>query len=302
MFSDFLDKQTLTSVSSTLQNVTFYPYFDVVSYTLAALAVRQELGAETLKFSRKHPLSCWLSTMVVAFAGGFVSNFLLGNAIISPFLNNREVLVATFVWYLVFYTPFDLFYKVVTFTPLKLVLVVAKEIQRTKKVYTGVVQAQALFPDAYLVQMLIGTSKGAGAGIIKVFERLIRGTWAPHSHEGLNPSFLTKACLMSALIFTFQRNGIFYDYADFNLIYLCIAVFLVQHKARTVLFGANDTFLPIENKVCQLFIGEYMDKIEEGPNNSFLINEDYTKKLDLNNNILPEPVKGNKKKNKAKKD
>lgn len=50
-------------------------------------------------FSRKHPLSCWLSTMLVVFAGGMVSNGLLGEPVLAPLKNNDQILVATAAWY-----------------------------------------------------------------------------------------------------------------------------------------------------------------------------------------------------------
>jgi len=49
-------------------------------------------------FSRKHPLSCWLSTMLVVFAGGMVANGLLGEPMLAPLKNNQQILVATLAW------------------------------------------------------------------------------------------------------------------------------------------------------------------------------------------------------------
>ena len=49
-------------------------------------------------FSRKHPLSCWLSTMLVVFASGMLCNGLLGEPILAPLKNTPQVVVATIVW------------------------------------------------------------------------------------------------------------------------------------------------------------------------------------------------------------
>lgn len=51
------------------------------------------------QFSRKHPLSCWLSTMLVVFAGGMLCNGLLGEPILAPLKNTQQLMVATVVWY-----------------------------------------------------------------------------------------------------------------------------------------------------------------------------------------------------------
>ena len=50
------------------------------------------------QFSRKHPLSCWLSYMLVVFAGGMLCNGLLGEPILAPLKNTPQLIVATVVW------------------------------------------------------------------------------------------------------------------------------------------------------------------------------------------------------------
>lgn len=59
------------------------------------------LGAQA--FSRKHPMSCWLSYMLVVFAGGMLCNGLLGEPIIAPLKNTGQIVVACAVWYFQYY-------------------------------------------------------------------------------------------------------------------------------------------------------------------------------------------------------
>lgn len=87
----------------------------------------------------------------------------------------------------------------------------------------GVLYAIKLYPNAHLIHILIGTAKGAGSGIIRVFEqvflnsfknfnqflKLIRGVWAPTHSEILRPSFTTKACVIASILLTFEKSGIF---------------------------------------------------------------------------------------------
>lgn len=89
-------------------------------------------------------------------------------------------------------------------------------IYRCKKVYDGVTHAGKLYPNAYLIMILIGTLKGKlyyykirnerlsiekfirviyscsftgnGAGFLKLFERLTRGVWTPTAMELMQPS------------------------------------------------------------------------------------------------------------------
>lgn len=51
-----------------------------------------------LPFSRKHPLSCWFSSMLVVFAGSLLANALMGEPTVSPCKNNNQLLLATAVW------------------------------------------------------------------------------------------------------------------------------------------------------------------------------------------------------------
>lgn len=54
--------------------------------------------AGAVQFSRKHPLSCWVSSMTVIFAGSILANLLMGEPVLSPFKNNNALLLATAVW------------------------------------------------------------------------------------------------------------------------------------------------------------------------------------------------------------
>ena len=54
----------------------FSPWFDLCHYTLAALAVRKEVGVSR---ARANPLATWLATMSASFAGSLLANPLLGN-------------------------------------------------------------------------------------------------------------------------------------------------------------------------------------------------------------------------------
>lgn len=89
---------------------------------------------------------------------------------------------------MVFYTPFDIGYKVGKFLPIKIVASAMKEIYRAKKVYDGVSHAAKLYPNAWVIMILIGTMKGNGAGFTKLLERLIRGAWTPTAMEFMQPS------------------------------------------------------------------------------------------------------------------
>ena len=94
-----MDYDTFMNMAEKLKNLEMFPYFEIAHSLLTALAVRKDLGSDAKDFSRKHPLACWISTMLVMFSGGMIFNGLLGQAILTPFKNTPEILLGTFIWY-----------------------------------------------------------------------------------------------------------------------------------------------------------------------------------------------------------
>lgn len=123
--------------------------------------------------------------MVLCFAGSFLANFLLGEPVVAPLKRSDDVLLATLVWYLVFYAPFDGVYRLAKWMPVKVVLSVLKELQRVYKIHQGVAYASKLYPNAHLIHVLIGTAKGAGAGIVRIFEQVCVERWRKEIRQGL---------------------------------------------------------------------------------------------------------------------
>ena len=59
---------------------------------------------------------------------------------------------------------------------------------RAKKVFDGVNHAAKMFPNAYVIMIIIGAVKGNGEAFVRVGERLLRGVWTPEAVEFLRPS------------------------------------------------------------------------------------------------------------------
>lgn len=237
-----------------------YPYFDVAHYILMCISVKDDLGPTATSFSRRHPFSCWLSCMLTSFAGSFLSCFLLGEPVITPFKNHRDIVLATAVWYAVFYSPFDVVCRLSKFFPVKIVLSVIKEVQRTHKISHGVNYTAKIYPESYLVQLLVGVSKGAGSGVVKIVEKLIRGSWAPMQHELLYPTFTTKACLVASIVFVLEKNRM-YVMAPHELVYLSVIGFFVYFKLSALVLGVTDPLAPVENVCCAILMGGVWDAL-----------------------------------------
>ena len=192
-------------MANQVTKLKMYPYFDIAHAVISCLYMREDLStgefysissgsiltkssfSGSIPFSRRHPFSCWVSCMCSIFSGAILTGFLLGEPILGAFKNSHEVVLATIVWYLIFYSPFDICYKVCKFMPIKVVFASMKEVIRCKKVHDGVAHAAKVYPNGYLIMAIIGTVKGNGAAFLKIGERILRGVWTPDAVEVLKP-------------------------------------------------------------------------------------------------------------------
>nr|ACO10506.1 Trimeric intracellular cation channel type B [Caligus rogercresseyi] len=257
-----MDPEIFLDVANQVTRLKMYPLFDLAHSVSCLLAIREELGSEGISYSRKHPLSCWITSMLMIFAGSVLANFLLGEPMLTPLKNNNQVLLATIVWFGIFYLPFDVGYKICRFLPFKIVCAALKEVYRAKKVHDGVYHASKLFPNAYVVMIIIGAIKGNGQAFITVAERLARGIWTPEAQEILRPTFSTKACLAAAVVFVIDRKTDLIS-APHALVYLMVVSFFVYFKLSSILLGISDPFIPFENLFSAVFLGGIFDALQE---------------------------------------
>ncbi|KAL5022577.1 hypothetical protein ScPMuIL_001732 [Solemya velum] len=266
-----MDPQTFMDIATTVTKLKMYPYFDIAHYVLMCLAVRDDvspqsstagpLGSGSPLFHRKHPLSCWFSSMILCYAGGMLGALILGDPLITPFKDHQAIITASAVWYLIFYSPFDIVYKFVKLLPCKLLICALKETQRAHKCYNAVTATAKIYPNSFVIIIMLGVVKSAGSGLVKNFSRLIRGVWIPGSNEILQPSFVTKACLLASIVFLLERMQ--YISAPHPLIFLGVVIFFVYFKLSAILLGITDPFAPLENLFCAVFMGGIWDALKK---------------------------------------
>lgn len=160
-----------------------------------------------------------------------------------------------------FYSPFDMVYKITHFMPCKVVFACMKEVIRCKKVHDGVAHAAKIYPSGYLIMIMIGTIKGNGAAFLKIFERILRGVWTPNAVEVLAPTFPSKACVAAAVIFVIDKKTDWIS-VPHALVYFGIVIFFVYFKLSSLLLGIHDPFLPFENLFCAIFMGGVWDTLQ----------------------------------------
>lgn len=254
---------TLSEVASIVAKLKMYPYFDVANYILMSMMVREDAHppptSDAQVLSRKHPLASWFSTMLMCFASIMLTNVILGEPPITPFTNQRDLLTATVVWYVLNYSPFDITYKLCKFLPFKVVIYCMKEIQRASKVLHGVHFAMKIYPNEWVIICVVGVLKGAGYYYMRMFERLVRGTWIPTSNEILQPTLATKACLIASILFVLEHEDVL-DVSHHHL-YLGVVGMFIFFRLLYLLVGIHNPFLLFERFLCAIFFGGIFDAI-----------------------------------------
>ncbi|XP_041826353.1 trimeric intracellular cation channel type B [Melanotaenia boesemani] len=250
---DLFELLYLDELSHGLANLSMFPYFDMAHYIVSVMALREQPGA--LEVSRVSPLACWFSSMLYCFGGAVLSGIMLAEPPVAPLSNGTSVLLASIIWYLVFYCPMDVVYCCASLLPLRLVLSGMKETTRTWKVLGGVTQAHTKYKDSLLVMIAIGWARGAGGGLISNFEQLVRGVWKPETNELLKMSYPTKITLIGAVLFALQHTH--YLPLQKHHLMLLYTIFIVVNKSRMMLTGSSSSpFATIESAVYKtLFTG-----------------------------------------------
>ncbi|NXI49600.1 TM38A protein, partial [Chloroceryle aenea] len=207
-----------------------------------------------VEMSRKSPFASWLCAMLHCFGSYILADLLLGEPPIGYFSNNSSVILATAVWYLIFFCPMNLFYKCVSFLPLKLVFVAMKEVVRVRKIAAGVHHAHHHYHHGWFVMMATGWVKGSGVALMSNFEQLLRGVWKPETNEILHMSFPTKASLYGTVLFTLQQTH-WLPISEAYLIFFFTMFMIVCKVIMTATHSHASPFAPVENFVCPVFFG-----------------------------------------------
>ncbi|KAM4706430.1 trimeric intracellular cation channel type B [Discoglossus pictus] len=242
----------LSEVSLQFSHLSMFPFFDAAHYLVSVMAAREQAGAADV--ASHSPMASWFSAMLYCFGGGILSSIMLAEPPVAVLSNSTNIILASSIWYMVFYFPYDLFYHCFCFLPLRLMVSGMKEVTRTWKIVSGVTHADSHFKNAWLVMIAIGWAKAAGGGLISNFEQLVRGIWKPESNELLKMSFPVKVSLIGAVLFSFQHIG-YLPISRHNLMFI-YTMFLVITKANMMLSHSKESPLqPIEAALGRLLFG-----------------------------------------------
>ncbi|KAF6127792.1 transmembrane protein 38B [Phyllostomus discolor] len=192
--------------------------------------------------------------MLHCFGGGILSCVLLAEPPLKFLANNTNVLLASSIWYIIFFCPYDLVSQGYSLLPVQLLAAGMKEVTRTWKIVGGVTHANSYYKNGWIVMIAIGWARGAGGSVITNFEQLVRGSWRPQADEWLKMSYPAKVTLLGSIIFTFQHTE-HLAIAKHNLVFL-YTMFLVGIKIVTMITEtATVPFAPLEDALRWILFG-----------------------------------------------
>ncbi|XP_048831776.1 trimeric intracellular cation channel type A isoform X2 [Brienomyrus brachyistius] len=200
--------------------------------------------------------------MLYCFGSYILADIMLGDSPVDYFHNNSHILLASAVWYLIFFCPLNLFYKCVAFLPVKLVLVAMKEVVRTRKIAAGVHHAHHAYHHGWFIMVITGYVKGSGVALMSNFEQLLRGVWRPETNEIMNMSFPTKASLYGAILFTLQESHLL-PLSKSMLICLFTLFMATSKVVLTARHSHGSPFALIESWMCHLLFGSPLGGSED---------------------------------------
>ncbi|XP_021116840.1 trimeric intracellular cation channel type B isoform X3 [Heterocephalus glaber] len=172
----------------TFSHTSMFPFFDIAHYLVSVMAMKHQPGAAAI--ARKNPVSSWLTAMLHCFGGGILSCILLAEPPLKFLTNHTNVLLASSIWYIIFFCPCDLVSQAYSFLPVQLLAAGMKEVTRTWKIVGGVTHANSYYKNGWIVMIAIGWARGAGGTIVTKFEQLVKGDWKPGGDEWLKMSHL----------------------------------------------------------------------------------------------------------------
>lgn len=245
------------SYAEQLAKLPMLPVLQCIHYIIMNLKLRMGEGA--LSFAYSHPMSSWVSSILTCFAGTFLTNFLLGNSLLSPLTDLEQIAILSVIWYLVFFCPLDLFTKVFMLKPLWIALLVVKEAHRAKNILKGVEISSTLYHDAWLVMIAVGTAKGAGSRLLRPVVMFAQGK-VDAVNEALYPSFVTKLSIVGSILFiVVQKRIVAFTTAEVLLGITCVGAFL---QVLMYLSNTSDPFTYLEKAVAAVLFKEPAEKAD----------------------------------------
>ena len=218
---------------------------------LMSVSLRSSFGESWRRFSRQHPLSCFLLAILYTFPGGIISACLLGEPVLFFLLNTPFVATMVTSWYLVFYSPGDIFFRLMAMLRLRIPMSAMQDFLRLHLVLSGVNEILLKHPSAILYPIVFAICKSSGFMFLKYAEYVISN--GPKKAFVL-PHHSTKTCILASVLITLCRTG--HLEAEAGNVFAFLVLIAISFRTMTAITDM-DPYEPLENFVCKGLFGSY---------------------------------------------
>ncbi|KAM7093987.1 trimeric intracellular cation channel type B [Molossus nigricans] len=232
--------------------ISMFPFFDIAHYLVSVMALKRQPGAVAVAW--KNPVSSWFTAMLHCFGGGILSCILLAEPPLKFLADHTNILLASSIWYIIFFCPHDLVSQGYSFLPVQLLAAGMKEVTRTWKIVGGVTHANSYYKNGWIVMIAIGWARGAGGSVITNFEQLVKGGWKPQADEWLKMSYPAKVTLLGSVIFTFQHTE-HLAISRHHLVFFYTVFLVVTKIVMMITETATVSSAPFEDAVSRILFG-----------------------------------------------
>ena len=152
-----------------------FPYLWLPHVIVMTFFLRSSLGPTAVPWAQRHPLSCFTLGLIYCFSGGLVGLFLSNKSLLTILTWSPNLYSFTIVWYLMFFSPYDLVHRLVSsLTPLLPLMVAAQDWLRIAVVASGIRTTLEEHPTAFVYPVVFAVITSNGFLIFKYFEQVLK--------------------------------------------------------------------------------------------------------------------------------
>jgi len=228
-----------------------FPFLWIPHCILCCLGLRATLGTNALDFARRHPLSCFLHGLSYTFAGAIVGLVLKGKSVLLILTMSSKLYSFAFVWYLIFFAPGDLPYKILTNLRVQPLLAAAQDWMRLGAVKANVKAAIEEQPETFLYPVAVATLTSSGLMIVKYVEQLLLGkdcAFVIKQHA-------TKTMALAAVVLTAVSKGYFQVLPPKELFCILVVTAVLLRIILSYILKDYDPYSLLETPACSLLYG-----------------------------------------------
>jgi len=241
--------ENIQAIQDFLIKFPIFPYLWVPHCIMSSLALRHVYGEKACDIAKTNPLSCFIRAILYTYPGGIISCLLLAEPPIAFILTNMPFFITMVIsWYLVFFTPKDLFTQFLLKTRVTFIFSMGQDFQRLHLCLAGVNAVAKIHPQAFFYMILIGVCKSSGFMVLKYIEHVLESGWVkPFSI----PNYPTKTCVLASTAFAIQACG-FYDFGSNSGLLAGLTLLAVNFR---LFCQTMDPYERFESLTCQVFFG-----------------------------------------------